>query len=97
MEVTIEQTTGFQVHIFLFYIKKTILNYLYILEILRAKSSGIAKKARFEKEYTVVPYQKEKDLIPLVEHGFMGFGAKRDTGEWTVVWMDKYPLDCNDF
>ena len=53
-----------------------------------AKSSGIAKKARFEKEYIVVPYQKEKDLIPLVEHGFMGFGAKRDTGEWTDVWMD---------
>ena len=26
----------------------------------------------------------------------MGFGAKRDTGEWTDVWMDRYPLDCYD-
>ena len=27
----------------------------------------------------------------------MGFGAKRDTGELTDVWMDRYPLDCNDY
>ena len=33
-----------------------------------------------KKEYTVVPYQKEKDFIPLVKYGLMGSGAKKDTG-----------------
>ena len=49
---------------------------------------ALQRRHDLKKEYTIVPYQKEKDLIPLVEHGFMGFGAKRDTGEWTDVWMD---------
>ena len=58
---------------------------------------ALQRRHDLKKEYIVVPYQKEKDRIPLVEHGFMGFGSKRDTGEWTDVWMDRYPLDCYNY
>ena len=41
---------------------------------------ALQRRHDLKKEYTVVPFQKEKDPIPLVKHGFMGSRAKKDTG-----------------
>ena len=51
---------------------------------------ALQRRHDLKKEYTVVPFQKEKDPIPLVKHGFMGSGAKCWAMEWSGVYG--YPL-----